>query len=1223
MQLQHRLRIATSSALLLSLACSSPVSQSVSAGTDEVSGPVTMDFDHPQPPGKSGDLLGKFEAIDFGSHWRWRSAIGGDSTNSIELASSSAASGAFAFIHGSRYMQSVKAFTHDGSKGRLTASDDRGQSSSITLDGTLKTLSFGWTKPSSTVTFSFAASVGTGAPIGLDDPTWIVPLTITTPSLANAYVGQSYSASLEANGGVSPYAWSIVSGALPSGLQLSGAGLLSGTLTAPGSFTFTAEVDDSGSPHEKADKSYTVQVEAQLSITTSSLPSGVVGQKYSAQLQASGGTPPLSWSILAGMLPAGLALDPASGLISGTPTAPGTSSFTAQVSDALQDATQGLAITIEAPLQITNTRLNDGMQGVLYAPDVLVATGGGGQLTWRATGLPPGLGLSANTIAGTVTPGQLPIPGEPFTYTVHITVQDALQQASVDLGLVVSPADFFIATGGSDTNNGLYAQASGGNNGPFATVGGAQTAISGIVGGRSTPILVYLRGGTFYTSQTIAPTTSGSASAPIVYQSFAGESAVLSGGMRVTGWTRSAGNMWRATLPAGTQRFEDLFYNDVRRLRPRVGSAPNLNVGAFLRVHGEYYSPTQSAACSLFVSGLGYKCFDRFYYDPNDPISSQWKNLQPPTGNLCGAPPGNPSLVGDIELDLFEAWTMEQMRISCIDTVGHVIYLTAPMRAPSIDQINFRGPVLGHRYVIENVQDLLLQPGQWFLDRTSMTLSYLAQAGEDPNQDTVIVPQAQPLMLLQLVSWIQLKNLTLEIDNYYPGPSGFGDDDNGENNLPGAVDCESCQNVLFDGVVVRETSASGIKIDHLLGNGSPAANVTIQNSAFYDLGDSGIHIGHSPVGSDTDQTMPYAITVQNNIIQGYSRVFADGEGISTGSMHDSTFSHNDITDGYHAGISVCSIGCSAAKTSAGTSSVVSEYNHIWNVMQGITADGGTLYYNVGNATRSGLGNKIRHNKIHDVTDSSIIDQGVHGSGYGGAGIYLDIQSGDVDVAYNVVYRVSASSFYEGEGPAPGQPPNHVRNNIFAYARQSMTFEYEKQPDACNAPNLRMNMIGNIFYFDRDDRSSPSFYVETGCAYACGQAYDRFQNLQGNLYWRRDGLFGSYGKQFHVATAEAGCTNPSQWDFLTFAQWQGTPIIHGIPVPMLEDVSPAGLIADPNFGNPVYPADDFTLAASPIPAFDAVQTNDTIANAGRNNPVLQPPVVPATFPIYQFNPVTDF
>jgi hypothetical protein len=83
------------------------------------------------------------------------------------------------------------------------------------------------------------------------------------------------------------------------------------------------------------------------SITTTSLTSGAQNVSYSATMAASGGVPPYSWSITAGSLPAGLTLS-GSGVISGTPTGSGTSTFTVQVADSTAQkasTTLNLAIT--------------------------------------------------------------------------------------------------------------------------------------------------------------------------------------------------------------------------------------------------------------------------------------------------------------------------------------------------------------------------------------------------------------------------------------------------------------------------------------------------------------------------------------------------------------------------------------------------------------------------------------------------------------------------------------------------------------------------------------------------------------------------------------------------------------------------------------------------------------------------------------------------------------
>jgi hypothetical protein len=795
--------------------------------------------------------------------------------------------------------------------------------------------------------------------------------------------------------------------------------------------------------------------------------------------------------------------------------------------------------------------------------------------------------------------------------------------------------------------------------GPLASVARAQAALRDL---RKTnpnvPRTVLLRGGSYYLSQSpTSPGTlafsaydSGTNANPIVWQNYPGETPVISGGVPVPKtWQHVSGALWQVQLPVGTQPFESLFYNGERRLRSRLASASGVgyfiragacystvsqqrvetalcNLGTFFRVAAEVPAKDANAGCPAVARNDHpsiAKCLDRFIYDPKDPISN-WANLN---ANDTACPPATGPAknypVGDVEVTLFNSWTVDVMRVSCVDTTRHVIYFSAGTKPDSVSYDSF-GPVAGHRYLVENTKDAFDaaaaagQTGAWFLDRSTSpwTLNYLANRGENPNSDAVVISQVSPVSPIggSLISAVYLdcvtfRGITFEVDNFVPSASGFNNDELSDDTLPEAIDCVSCQDVTFDGITVRHTSASGI----LLASGSgdidrPPVNNKVINSAFYDIGDSGIRIGRHPVGSDRPNHVIQFATVENNIVQGYSRVFAAGVGIAQGNGHDISYLHNDVTDGYHAGLSVCMAGCPAH--TANGFNITAGYNHIWNVMQGITSDTGAIYFSIGGRDGSGAGNKILNNLVHDVTDSSAIDDGIPGYGYGGHGIFLDHKSAGIEVANNVVFRVSDSNIALHEGPPPGSEGNAIRNNIFALARKSMfKFSAPWAPDGCADRRLRVSLVGNIFEFDRND--STGFRVNQGCAYSCGLDFDKFENFQANLYWRSGGGFSNDPRAFQAMTAApanaAACPQPSESSpikFLSFAQWQTA---------MKEDLSGTASV-DPGFGR-TGQAKDYVLAKSPVKGFDSAKTNDTIRNAGRNHPVIMPPKVAATFPTF--------
>jgi hypothetical protein len=271
------------------------------------------------------------------------------------------------------------------------------------------------------------------------------PLSMSTAALANTSVGAAYNATIVATGGTGPYTFTVVApDTLPAGLSLSAAGAVTGTSGADArSEVFVVQVSDSSVPLLTDANTY--EIDVTLDITTTALPDAVGGEPYSASIEAEGGLLPLTWSLTAGALPAGLGgPDPATGEISGTPDAVCVATATAltvQVTDTdtpAQTDTQGaigLAV-VPAALDITSSALPNGTLNTAYNASVQVS-GGVPPYSFAVTAgaLPNQLSINAATGQITGTPDTL--ESQAFDVTVTDACPDSVTQP---LGITITNA---------------------------------------------------------------------------------------------------------------------------------------------------------------------------------------------------------------------------------------------------------------------------------------------------------------------------------------------------------------------------------------------------------------------------------------------------------------------------------------------------------------------------------------------------------------------------------------------------------------------------------------------------------------------------------------------------------------------------------------------------------------------------------------------------------------
>jgi len=234
-------------------------------------------------------------------------------------------------------------------------------------------------------------------------------LTVTPPTLPPGTQGAVYSQTLGATGATGAVSYTLTSGALPTGLTLSGGGTISGTPSTTGSFAFSVQATDS--VNNTGSQAYNIIIGGNvLTFTPTTLPNGTQNTPYSSGVTASGGNGSYTYSLASGSLPTGLSLNANSGAITGTPTGSGASNFTLRAIDTVGNTGTSNLYTINIgtiSLTVNPATLPAATQNVPYSQTVSATGGTGSNYTFTISAgvLPTGLTLDSNSglISGTPT----------------------------------------------------------------------------------------------------------------------------------------------------------------------------------------------------------------------------------------------------------------------------------------------------------------------------------------------------------------------------------------------------------------------------------------------------------------------------------------------------------------------------------------------------------------------------------------------------------------------------------------------------------------------------------------------------------------------------------------------------------------------------------------------------------------------------------------------------
>jgi Putative Ig domain/Bacterial Ig-like domain (group 3) len=325
----------------------------------------------------------------------------------------------------------------------VTFSINPADTANCTIDPTTNTVTYTAAGPCEIDADQAGNSSFAPAPQVSEQGTVNIPVATGSITLGDGDVGQPYTGPTPtATGGAGPITWSATG--LPAGLSIDPTtGVISGTPTAAGSGPVTVTATDADG--HTSPQTAPLTVNPPLAAGSVTLGDGDVGQPYTGPTPTdTGGTGPVTWSATG--LPAGLTIDPVTGVISGVPTtAGGPTPVTVTGTDANGQTSSVIApVTINPALATASVTLGDGDVGLPYTGPTPTSTGGTGPVTWSATGLPTGLTIDPTTgvISGTPTAaGSGPVTviatdadGQTSPVTAPVTINPPVSTGSITLG---------------------------------------------------------------------------------------------------------------------------------------------------------------------------------------------------------------------------------------------------------------------------------------------------------------------------------------------------------------------------------------------------------------------------------------------------------------------------------------------------------------------------------------------------------------------------------------------------------------------------------------------------------------------------------------------------------------------------------------------------------------------------------------------------------------------
>ncbi len=565
-------------------------------------------------------------------------------------------------------------------------------------------------------------------------------------------------------------------------------------------------------------------------------------------------------------------------------------------------------------------------------------------------------------------------------------------------------ATFYVSPEGSDNNAGTIGA-------PFKTITAARDAVRAINSSMSGDIIVYLRGGTYNVTSPIElrPQDSGKNGFRIYYMAYPGETPVVSGSVKVTGWTLHSGNIYKASLDRST-KLRYLYVNDKRALMSFKKATARGGQGTYSVSSGQASWAWASGSKS---DGVKYNASDV----PN--IASNKDDLEIVNGTTWNE---NIACVRDVitTSDGNRALMLQQPYGAITQTPGWGAAFTTT-----------------GNHTIYNAFEFLNSPGQFYFNKTTKTLYYYPRSGEDMATADVQAPVAEKLFDIAGTSTSsRVENITFQgitfahtdFNLYQVGDSrgkttcqgangyiAFYADNNWHTTRydildlnPGIITIKNSKSIDFADNIIKHAGADGINMSN------DVVGCNIIGNFITDITSSGITVGHPQhieIGDGGNRAKYQSgvegickdNTITNNLLYDISTApgFGGCAAITAYYTEALTITYNHIEQTAYNGINL-GWGWKEFKNSTTAKNNTVSYNRVINTLRRLH-DSGAIY-----TIGQNPGTKINENYVRGIpAATSGPTYGLHND----EGTAYVVENDNIlDIDPNVKYTINCEDF---------------------------------------------------------------------------------------------------------------------------------------------------------------------------------------------------------------------